>query len=273
MAASNVPVACIQMRVESDRDRNLETAERLVREAVADGAVLVALPEVFHWRGPLTEHRSHAEALDGVSVDRMAALSAELGVTLVCGSILEEPGNPAALPFNTTVVLGPAGTTLAAYRKVHLFDIEIPGRVIERESERLQAGDTAVCVDTPVGRLGLSICYDLRFPEHYRTLVQSGAEILLVPAAFTATTGEAHWETLLRARAIENQCFVLAPAQCGPVCSGPEAWGHSMIVDPWGEVLDCREEGEGVVAALFDREQLRRVRSELPCLEHVREAV
>lgn len=266
-------MACIQMRVEADRGRNLDTAERLVRVAAADGAALIALPEVFSWRGPLSEHRSHAEPLDGPSLSRLAALAAELGVTLVAGSILEEPGEATALPFNTTVVLGPDGARLATYRKVHLFDIEIPGRVIERESERLQAGDAAVCVETPAGRLGLSICYDLRFPEHYRALVRAGAEILLVPAAFTRTTGKPHWETLLRARAIENQCFVLAPAQCGPVTTGPDVWGHTMIVDPWGEVLGCLEDGEGVVAARFDAEQLQRVRTELPCLEHAREAV
>ncbi|MEO2166676.1 MAG: carbon-nitrogen hydrolase family protein [bacterium] len=270
MATSRFPAACIQMRVVADKARNLELAEKLIEEAAGGGARLVALPEMFFWRGRLADHRAAAERIDGPTIERLGRLSARLGITLVVGSILEDPGDPDALPFNTMVVLGPAGECLGVYRKIHLFDIEIPGKVRERESERMQPGSTPVCIDTPAGRLGLSVCYDLRFPELYRALVRAGAEILLVPAAFTATTGAAHWEVLLRARAIENQCWLMAPAQIGPVDSGPPVWGHSCIIDPWGEVAAMRAEGEGIVPAEIDLEELARVRRDFPCLEHAR---
>jgi predicted amidohydrolase len=190
-------------------------------------------------------------------------------VTLVAGSILEHAGDDAR-PFNTSVVLGPDGRTLATYRKVHLFDVSLPGKVEVRESARRGRGADVVCVDAGCARLGLSVCYDLRFPELYRALARAGAELLCVPSAFTFPTGAAHWEVLLRARAIENQCWVLAANQHGPTSLGHADYGHSMIVDPWGTVVACASDGERVVLAEIDLGLLAKVRREMPCLEHAR---
>lgn len=258
------------MRVGPDKERNLRTAFHWVRTAAQQGARLVVLPEVFLWRGPPAESAAAAESLDGPTVGLLSALAAETQVTLVAGSLLESGAMPRDLPFNTTVVFGPDGARLGVYRKMHLFDLEVPGGPSEKESERFQAGSQPVCLATPVGKIGLSICYDLRFPELYRELVRQGAEILVAPAAFTAHTGVAHWEVLLRARAIENQCWMLAPAQAGPVLSGTEVWGHSMLIDPWGSILDLRATGEGLALAVLDRARAREVREQLPCLEHRR---
>ncbi len=266
----SVLAACVQMRVGSDKERNLRTAFDLVRKAADQGVRLVVLPELFSWRGATAQMAAAAESLEGRTVELLSEVAAEMGVTLVAGSILEAAGTADALPFNTMVVLGPDGARLGVYRKMHLFDLEVPGGPVEKESARFQAGHQPVCVSTPVGKIGLSICYDLRFPELYRELVREGAEILVTPAAFTAHTGPAHWEVLLRARAIENQCWMLAAAQVGPVTSGTEVWGHSALIDPWGSILDLRAEGEGLAMAVLDRSLGRAVRQQLPCLQHRR---
>ena len=262
--------ACVQMRVGPDKEQNRRTASRWVKAAAERGARLVVLPELFFWRGPRGDCSAAAEPLDGQTGSFLAALAAEAKVTLVAGSLLESGKAPGDLPWNTTLVFGPDGARLGVYRKIHLFDLEIPGGPVEKESERFQAGEQPVCVATPVGRIGLSICYDLRFPELYRELLNAGAEILVAPAAFTAHTGAAHWEVLLRARAIENQCWMLAAAQAGPVVVGTEVWGHSMVVDPWGSILDLRESGDGLALATLDRSRAREIRTQLPCLEHRR---
>jgi predicted amidohydrolase len=266
----SILAACVQMRVGPDKERNLRTAFHWVRTAAEQGARLVVLPELFSWRGTPAASAAAAESLEGRTVDALAHLAAETQVTLVAGSLLEAAGPDQALPFNTTVVFGPDGAQLGLYRKMHLFDLDVPGGPVEKESERFQAGDQPVCVSTPVGKIGLSICYDLRFPELYRELVRAGAEILVAPAAFTAHTGAAHWEVLLRARAIENQCWVLAAAQAGPVASGTEVWGHSAVIDPWGSILDLRAGGEGLASAVLDRAFAREVRTQLPCLQNRR---
>ncbi len=262
--------ACAQMRCQDDPATNVAAACRLVAEAGARGAALVVLPEMFHWRGPQERDAEVAEGLDGDCLGRLAESARANRLTLVAGSILERhPGGE--LPFNTTVVFGPAGERLGVYRKIHMFDVDLTSGPRVRESERLSAGAEPVCVDTPVGRLGLSICYDLRFPELYRRLVDAGADILCVPSAFTFTTGSAHWETLLRARAIESQCWVLAPNQGGPVAHGPEVWGHTQVVDPWGVVVaKSGATGEALVLATIDPEQTARVRAQLPSLRHRR---
>ena len=262
--------ACVQMRVGPDKEQNRRTASRWVKTAAERGARLVVLPELFFWRGPRAGCAAAAEPLDGPTGSFLAALAAEAKVTLVAGSLLESGEAPGDLPWNTTLVFGPDGARLGVYRKIHLFDLEIPGGPVEKESERFQAGDQPACVTTPVGRIGLSICYDLRFPELYRELLTAGAEILVAPAAFTAHTGAAHWEVLLRARAIENQCWMLAAAQAGPVVSGTEVWGHSMVVDPWGSILDLRESGDGLALATLDRSRAREIRTQLPGLDHRR---
>jgi predicted amidohydrolase len=261
--------AAIQMTAGNDKPANLERAERLVRVAAARGANLVALPEVFNWRGKRPEQATAAETLDGESLGMMARLACELRIHIVAGSITER-GEDNSRSYNTSVLIGPDGGRLAVYRKIHLFDVDLPGRVTVRESDSKIAGADVVCAETPVGAIGLSICYDLRFPELYRRLAFAGARILMVPSAFTFPTGEAHWEPLIRARAIENQAYVIAPAQFGPNVYGYSDYGNSMIVDPWGRVLARAADQEGVVVAPIDLEYQDRVRSELPALKHAR---
>jgi predicted amidohydrolase len=188
---------------------------------------------------------------------------------LCAGSWLEQSPTPGRA-FNTSCVFGPDGALLARYRKIHLFDVEMPGQVEVRESATRAPGTDVVVAATPLGTLGLSVCYDLRFPELYRRLVQHGAELLLVPSAFTFPTGAAHWEVLLRARAIENQCWVLAANQTGRSPHGFADYGNSMVVDPWGVVVARAGDGERVVVAEIDRERLRRIRRELPSLANAR---
>ena len=261
--------AAIQMTAGNDKAANLERAERLVRVGAARGANLVALPEVFNWRGKRAEQAAAAETLDGESLGMMARLARELRIHIVAGSITER-AEDTSRSYNTSVLIGPDGGRLAVYRKIHLFDVDLPGRVTVRESDSKIAGADVVCAETPVGAIGLSICYDLRFPELYRRLAFAGARILMVPSAFTFPTGEAHWEPLLRARAIENQAYVIAPAQFGPNVYGYSDYGNSMIVDPWGRVLARAADQEGVVVAPIDLEYQDRVRSELPALKHAR---
>jgi predicted amidohydrolase len=199
----------------------------------------------------------------------LCGLAAELHLTLVGGSFLER-SDDAARSFNTSLLVDPTGTIRAVYRKMHLFDVDLPGRVTVRESDARIPGDDVVTVETEVGTVGMSICYDLRFPELFRRLAVAGATIVTVPSAFTAHTGAAHWEPLLRARAIENQAFVIAANQTGTSPHGFRDYGHSMIVDPWGTVLAHAGEDEAVVTAVLDLEHLARVRREMPCLRHAR---
>jgi len=261
--------AAIQMTAGNDKAANLERAERLVRVGAARGANLVALPEVYNWRGKRAEQAAGAETLDGESLSLMSRLARELRIHIVAGSITER-GDDSSRSYNTSVLLGPDGARMAVYRKIHLFDVDLPGRVTVRESDSKLAGADVVCAETPIGSIGLSICYDLRFPELYRRLAFAGARILMVPSAFTFPTGEAHWEPLIRARAIENQAYVIAPAQFGPNIYDYSDYGNSMIVDPWGRVLARAADQEGVVVAPIDLEYQDRVRSELPALKHAR---
>lgn len=262
-------VSCAQMRVTDEKSRNLAVAEGMLRQAADRGARLVVLPEMFLWRGPEERIRSAAEPLDGPSMERLAKAVADVGITLVAGSFYEDDGT-GGLPFNTTVVFGPDGRRRGVYRKIHLFDVSIPGRVEVRESDRMRGGDEVVCVDTSVGRVGLSVCYDLRFPELYRRLAREGATIVCIPSAFTHATGAAHWEVLLRARAIENQVYVVAPNQVGPTTDGPAVWGGSSIVGPWGEVLARAPDQECLITAEVDPVHHAEVRRGLPCLDHAR---
>ncbi len=261
--------AAIQMSASGDKAQNLERAERLIRLAAARNANLVVLPEVFNWRGRRADQPANAETLEGQTLTVMARLARELGIYLVAGSITERVDGQAK-SFNTSVLLGPDGARLALYRKIHLFDVDLPGRVTVRESDAKAGGGEVVCAATAIGKIGLSICYDLRFPELYRRLAWAGATVVTVPSAFTFPTGEAHWEILLRARAVENQCFVIAPGQFGPNVHGFSDYGNSMIVDPWGRVLARASDQEGVVVAPLDFDYLERVRRELPSLKHVR---
>ena len=216
-----------------------------------------------------------AEPLDGPTCERFAALARRLGIHLLLGSFNErsdDEGGGDRRCHNTSVLFGPDGGRLAVYRKLHLFDVDVSERARFRESATVEPGTEVVVAATPLGRLGLSICYDLRFPELYRRLVDGGAEILTVPSAFTLTTGRDHWHPLVRARAIECQSYVLAPAQWGEHASGGlrESYGHAMIVDPWGAVVAMASDGVGLALAEIDLARVRRVRRSIPVAEHRR---
>jgi len=259
----------VQLKAGADKGRNFEEVRRLVEQAAHAGARLVALPELFFWRGPQAEEPAHAEPIPGPTADLCAELAARHRVHLVAGSLLERARDGRC--FNTSLLFTADGSLVARYRKIHLFDVEIAGQVSASESRTREAGNEPVCVETALGRIGLAICYDLRFPELFRRLADAGAEIIVMPSAFTAPTGRAHWHALVRARAIENQCYLLAPNQYGPTQHGFDDYGHSLIVDPWGEVLaEAGDTGPEVVTAALDPGRLARVRRELPALRHRR---
>lgn len=265
-------VAVIQTDPGVDKDANVERAFALAREAAAGGAEFITLPETFHFRGHSEQRREAAEEIPGPLSRRLGQLAAELGVYLLGGSYNELPHDPEADPrtFNTSLLFGPDGSQLAEYRKIHLFDVTLEDGKEIRESSRNQPGDRSVVVDLPFGRLGMTICYDLRFPELYRALARAGAEILVVPSNFAMQTGRDHWEVLLRARAIENGAWVIAPATCGNGGTTFNAYGRSMIIDPWGTVVACAPDVEGVTTATIDLARVRKVRTSLPSLQHVR---
>ena len=262
-------VAAVQMTSTADRDKNLAIVEYMARRAVDGGANLVALPENFAYIRPENEGARYAETLEGELVARLRGLSTELACYILAGSIPERIGKSRKI-HNTSVLIGPTGEILAVYRKIHLFDIRMRGKVVFQESKVVSAGDEPVVVETPLGTFGLSICYDLRFPELYRWQAQHGAQVLFIPSAFTAYTGRDHWMTLVRARAIENLCWVVAPAQVGQHNPSRQSFGHTLIVDPWGAVVGMLESEEGIVTSRIDLEHLAKVRAGLPCLDHAR---
>jgi predicted amidohydrolase len=258
--------AAVQLQSTTDTDRNLASAERLVRAAAADGAELVVLPERLDIRGGTSDYLAGAEPLDGRPVEWARGLARELGIDLVAGSIAERRGGHERVS-NTSVHVGPDGEVRAVYRKIHMFDIEVEGTVY-RESEHTEPSAEIILSETAGGvGLGLTVCYDLRFPELYRILALRGARIVTVPANFTRITGQAHWEVLLRARAIEDQVFVIAPGQGNLPDTDADSYGNSMIVDPWGEVLArAPMEGEHVIAADLDLARQQEIREKLPSL-------
>jgi predicted amidohydrolase len=257
--------AAIQLNSTNDKRRNLERADRLTREAAADGAHLVVLPEKFNVLGEHDDYVQGAEGLGGSTVEWARDTASELGIDLVAGSIVEAREGHEKLS-NTSVHVGPDGEVKAVYRKIHMFDVVVGGQTY-RESESEEAGEEIVLSETASGvSLGLTVCYDLRFPELFRILAVKGARIIVLPAAFTKVTGQAHWEILVRARAIENQAFVIAPDQVGTHPPDKESFGGSLIVDPWGEVLARAEDGERFIAADLDLERQNEVREQLPSL-------
>ena len=267
-SSETVRVAAIQLTTSGDKEANLATAWRLVVQAAAAGARLVVLPEKWNLIDSERRQVDGAETLDGPSLATARGWARAHRIVLVAGSISEAaPGTDRA--YNTSVLIQPDGTIAAAYRKLHLFDVEVGGNTY-RESDGAIPGDEVVVCDALGHRIGLSVCYDLRFPELFRSLAKAGAEILTVPSAFTATTGRAHWEPLLRARAIENQAFVIAAGQVGTHATGTDSHGHSMIIDPWGMILAEARDGEDVILADLDFNELARVRRTLPALAHRR---
>lgn len=274
--AGNAPavpfkVAALQMVSAPDLQRNLDTARELIAQAAADGAQLVLLPEYFCFMGRRdTDKVALGEtALDGDNVAgpiqaALAEAAREYRVWVI-GGTLPITSDDSGRVLNTTFVYDPQGRQVARYDKIHLFSFTKNGEAFE-EARTIKPGSTVQSFDAPFGKVGLSICYDLRFPELYRGLGECA--LIVVPSAFTYTTGEAHWEILLRARAIENQCYVLAAAQGGVHETGRKTWGHSMLIDPWGDIVAVRDSGPGVVSGLIDPARLAEVRQSLPALRH-----
>jgi len=263
-------VAVVQMSSTADLQQNLASAERLIRQAVEAGSQVTLLPEGFAYLGPEKHKVQIAEPLPqgGPILDRFVRLAKETNSELVLGGFWERHPDDEAKVFNSCVAIGADGTILGIYRKIHLFDVDLADGTTVKESKTVAAGMEPVVVACSAGTLGLSICYDLRFPELYRHLVDLGATALAVPSAFTATTGKDHWHVLLRARAIESQCYVLAPAQTGHHFGNRTSYGHALIVDPWGSVLAECGEGTDIALATLDSEHTEQVRQCLPSLQH-----
>lgn len=259
--------AAVQMNSGEDKADNWAAAERLVRRAVAEGAQLVVLPEYFNCLGDRRTMLAEAESLAGPTAEKLSAWAGELQITLVGGTFCEaRPGMAKA--FNTSLTFDPSGKLTATYRKRHLFDVELPN-LTYRESDWLAPGDEIVNCRAGEIRLAPAVCYDLRFPEMFRHFADENIDVVALPAAFTKTTGAAHWELLIRARAVENQCFIVAANQTGRHAT-LETFGHSLIVDPWGDVVADAGEGEGVIAVRLEAQRLRDVRARLPALRHRR---
>jgi deaminated glutathione amidase len=271
MADDLLRVGLVQMNSRSDKEANLATAERLIDEAAERGARLVGLPEYVSYLGPKDQHEANAESIPGPTTERFAAKARQHGIYLLGGSILER-SDVTGKYYNTSTFFNPDGEIQAIYRKIHLFDVDITGNVSANESASILPGERIVTVQLDGHTVGLTICYDLRFPELYRLLALEGAEVLFVPAAFTLFTGKDHWHTLLRARAIENQCYVLAPAQIGPHDPNAQCYGHALVADPWGTVTADAPNHEGVVVADIDFAYLRQVRTQVPSLANRRPA-
>ncbi len=264
MNGRSIAAAAIQMSSTPEKAENLETAEFLTRKAASAGAEVVALPELWSCHGREEAYEENAEPIPGTTTDFLSGLARELGLYVLGGSVVErEPGTERL--FNTSTFFNPSGELVAVYRKIHLFDVKAPDREYV-ESRIVAPGCKIVTAKAGTAKLGLSVCYDLRFPELYRLLALRGAEVLAVPAAFTLGTGKDHWELLLRARAVENQAYVVAPAQWGQKEDGRWTYGRSMIVDPWGTVLGVCPNRDGYVLATLDFDYLDRIRTEFPAL-------
>jgi predicted amidohydrolase len=262
-------VAVCQLNSREDRDANLRVARGLLERAASAGATLAVLPEYVDYLGP-GKGAPKPEGTDGEFAAFFAEAARELGIWVHAGSF-HEAGPDEDRTYNTSLVFDPSGALVAQYRKIHLYDVEIAGRVSYQESRSVAPGDETVVADVDGVRTGLSICYDLRFPELYRRLAVAGeARVLVVPAAFMMHTGRDHWEVLLRARAIENQCYVVAAGQIGDHDPGRTCFGRSMIVDPWGTVIAQAPDAVGIVTADLDLERLELIRSELPSLANRR---
>jgi deaminated glutathione amidase len=262
-------VALVQLEARNDVAANIAHAADLAREA-SEGADLVVLPEYVQYRGSAAGYRATAAPVPGPTTAPFEAVARETGTWILAGSHAEATADPAR-PFNSAVLLAPDGSVAATYRKLHLFDIAVVDGPADTESDRVTPGDEAVIAEAAGALLGLTICYDLRFPELYRALALAGANVLCVPAVFTARTGRDHWEPLLRARAIENGAWVIAAAGCG--AGGPgaiAAWGHSMVVDPWGRIVAEAADDETIVRAELDLDLVERTRRQIPVLANRR---
>lgn len=263
---TKLKIAAIQMTSGPDKEKNLKQAEKLIKIAASKKAKFIVLPEVFNFRGNLNKAKEIAENIPGYSSNFISKLAKKFKVWILIGSMLEKIRDNK--PFNTSVLINPNGKIVAKYRKIHLFDIKLKGKEI-LESKRNEAGKNPKLVSINGIKTGLSICYDLRFPELYRFYSKKGAHILCIPSSFTKPTGEAHWHTLIKARAIENLAYVIAPDQAGVGSASVKTFGHSLIVDPWGKVLaEGPPNEEAVIFAEIDLEHIKKTRQNLPALEH-----
>ncbi len=274
MSEENTPqpylAAAIQMHSTEDKAANVRLATSLVEQAAGEGASLVVLPEYFNCLGRLHAMVEAAEPVPGPTSDAMSQLAARLGITLLAGSLCEQT-EQRDKAYNTSLLFAPTGEQLAKYRKLHLFDVDVEGQVSFQESKQITPGEKIVTARTPLGCLGLSTCYDLRFPELYRALADRGMKICVVPSAFTAPTGRVHWDVLLRARAIENQVYVVAANQYGCHAPSQTTYGHSAIYDPWGERLaEVSEDADAVLIAQIDPAHQADIRRQLPSLKNRR---
>ena len=266
-----LPVALVQLNASADVSANIAAAVALADEAAAGGARLVALPEYLQYRGPDDGFRASARPIPGPHTDPFADVARRHRAWILVGSIAETSADPDR-PYNTSTLIAPDGSIAATYRKLHLFDVAVDDGPSDTESARVSAGDRLVTADVDGVRLGFTICYDLRFPELYRELALAGAQVLTVPANFTERTGRDHLEVLLRARAIENGAYVLAPAQIGGPPRQP-AYGHSMVVDPWGTVIAQAPDGVGIIRVDIETDRVTTVRRQIPVLANRRGAV
>lgn len=264
----NIKVGVIQMSVSDDKETNLKKAQSMIRKACQQGAQMVVLPEVFNSPYQTNLFPDYAEPYPGPTTRLLSRLAAEQEILLVGGSIIEKDTNGKL--YNSSFVFDEKGQLLGRHRKMHLFDINLPGKVVFRESDILESGNNITIIQHQGLCLGLMICYDFRFPELARAAVLEGAQLLVVPAAFTAATGEAHWDLLMRSRAVDNQCFVIAVSPARNPQSSYQAWGHSMIVDPWGRIIAEAGETESIIYARLDFKQLEEIRQQLPLLQHRR---
>lgn len=267
MASTAFDIAVLQMNSGEDKAKNVETALRLIDQGAETGARMVVLPEIWPYLGDDAGNRANAETIPGPVTDALAAKAKQHGIYVHGGSILEQRSGEPKL-FNTTVVFDPNGELVAQYSKIHMFDVVLDGVASYRESNTVQRGEEIVTFDLDGTTVGLAICYDLRFPELFRILRLQGAEVIVLPAAFTMTTGKDHWEVLIRARAIENQVYMVTCGQFGPDSSGKWCYGRSMIADPWGTVLATAPDRETVLTATVDRDYLRKIRRQVPSVEN-----
>lgn len=265
-APGTLRIAAVQMNTGSDKERNIETGLGLIDRASAEGARLIALPEVWTYLGTEEGGIEAAEPIPGPVTDRLAERARRHDVYIHAGSIQERIDGDPARTWNTTVLIDPSGEIIARYRKIHLFDVVLDGVAAYQESATVAPGDEIVTAQVDDLTVGLTICYDIRFPELYRILALAGAELILQPAAFTMTTGKDHWETLIRARAIENTVYLCSPAQVGQHGDGHWCYGRAMIVNPWGTVLATAPDEETVIHATIDKATLARIRRQVPSL-------
>ena len=270
----NIKAGICQAAFTQNKSENLKRAERLIRACAELGASLVVLPEMACWWGPLSRMPEQAESLSGPWVTRMRQLAGEIGIWLVAGTFPRKKkisGKTRGKAWNSTPIINPKGKVAGVADKCHLFDVNVPGGPSVRESEAFKPGQKPFRLQTPFGALGFGICYDARFPEMFRAIVKMGGmDILIILSAFHRETGKAHWETLLRARAIENQCFVIGANQCGKSSHGYESYGHSMAVGPWGETLLRLGADEAIGVAELNADTLVSIRRNLPALTHIR---